>query len=239
MGPLKLFLSIWILSVSIFVVFGDTEFPCTWSYKNANFSLCRWQQTSNSQGMGYWEVYDESDYSSNNYTYQFNICGDVINTNNLNEMCINNTLRKEVNYPVGYCNNIINGTYDDIKKCKCIKINTNGTCIEEDISPITVQSAGYQMPREKSNEDCYRLHDGITPPTFSLIDDKDPSIGVSIKYIGGDWCPAFGVKWYIIFNLLFCDISEKCELIDRKIENLRLGFIVLIIMKMYLIERKE
>lgn len=180
MTQYRLFLIIWILSLSNYRVFSSKQWDCTWSYENANFSLCRWQQTSNSQGMGYWEVYDERDQDPfNNFTYQFNICGDVVNKNNLNEMCVNNTLRRINNQSIGYCNNII-----------------NGSCIGNEISAITENVAAYQMSRDKSdrNADCFRLHDGQSQPTFSLIDNQDPSIGVSIKYDGGDWCETYGVN---------------------------------------------
>ena len=69
------------------------------------------RQRSDPQGIGYWQVCDDRDDFSNNYTYQFNRCGVIINKNNLNEMCKNGAVRKNNAYPIGYCNDIsINGT---------------------------------------------------------------------------------------------------------------------------------
>jgi len=215
MAHFKLILITWIYTLVNCNVFGSKQWDCNWSYENANFSLCTWQQTADSQGKGYWEVYAPDDDWSNNYTYQFNICGDVVNQNNLNEMCTNNTLRKSINIPVGYCNGIVNGTYNT-KECKCIK-SVNGTCVEEDISAITANVAAYQMPRQKSKDDCYRLHDGITPPIFSLLDDKDPSIGVSIKYVGGDWCPDPGKNREFVINFYCADNYENVPDIEETI----------------------
>lgn len=197
---------IWILFTLTITVLG-TDYNCTWETGSASFDLCEWRQKSDSQYKGYWEVYDERDSGDNNYTYLFNICADVFNTKDLNELCINNTLRSVNDLPTGYCDKIINGSYDGINECECNNSSLDATKCKynpksQSITSI-LHSAAYQIPRRKSDADkhCYRLHDGITPPTFSLIDDSDPTIGVSIKYIGGDWCEGYGVclLCYVIY----------------------------------------
>ena len=170
----------------------STEYDCTWSHGNASFDLCPWKKTVNTQGdLGYWEVYDDRDSYADNYTYKFNICADIVNTNQLNNLCTNNTARQAQSppLPIGYCSDIVNGT----NECKCLQTSANHTCLKEAIKPIDIDTAAYQMPRRKSWKDCYRLHNGITPPKFALIDSDDPTVGVSLKYGNGDWCPAFGV----------------------------------------------
>eukprot|EP01083_Nonionella_stella_P258004 882465_1 len=76
------------------------------------------------------------------------------------------------------------------------------------------------MPRKQSSNYCYRLHDGITPPIFSLINNNDPTVGVSIKYIGGDWCPEYGKNREFIINFNCEDNYEKIGPdIDEKISE--------------------
>ena len=171
---------------------GGTEYNCTWSLGNSSFDLCEWQLDQHSQGSGSWEVYDERDSFSNNFTYHFNVCADVVYTDNLNDLCTDQILRQQNSLPIGYCSEIVNGT------CKCINGSSSATtdCNDlnhQSIEPIYTNTAAYQMPRTKSDDGCYRLHDGQTPPEFALVDPLDPTAGVTLKYINGDWCPSFGV----------------------------------------------
>ena len=57
--------------------------------------------------------------------------------------------------------------------------------------------AGYQIDI-RDDFLCFRLHDGMTSPEWSLIETTnsklDPDIGVQIKYKNGDFCDRFGVK---------------------------------------------
>eukprot|EP01084_Bolivina_argentea_P188065 323835_1 len=192
-----------ILSLLLTLILSMTSkhyYDCIWTHENATFDLCAWRKTRESQGDGYWEVYDDRDTDvDSNYTYLFNVCGDVINTNRLNALCTNQTLRQTNHLPAGYCTDILN-TSD----CKCINASATDPplCYEQAIAPINIRTAAYQMPRQKSQSGCYRLHDGVTPPQFSLIDEDDPTQGVSIKYTGGDWCPASSKNREFIINFI-------------------------------------
>lgn len=172
----------------------SNEYNCTWNHGNATFDLCAWQLDRESQGSGSWEVYDERDSYSNNFTYHFNVCADVVSTDTLNDLCTDQVLRQQNHLPLGYCSNIIDG------KCQCINSTANSedstncdNINDQSIEPIYSNTAAYQMPRSKSDDGCYRLHDGQTPPEFALMDPLDPTVGVTLKYTNGDWCAVFGV----------------------------------------------
>lgn len=61
--------------------------------------------------------------------------------------------------------------------------------------------AAYQLNFDDNR--CFRLHNGITDPQWSLIDEHEPATGVQITYLNGDWCDAGQVMWFLFFNLYF------------------------------------
>ena len=62
-------------------------------------------------------------------------------------------------------------------------------------------AAGYQSFVER--ESCYRMHDGVTAPTWALVDASDPTKGVTLTYTNGDWCDAGGVESFVFLSLIF------------------------------------
>ena len=130
----------------------------------------------------------------------FNVCDDV-EVNPPDALCWNNTLRDANGFPTGFCpESMVNAS--------------NGECIDyEDISGHT---AAYQMRRGRVHDECFRLHDGQTAPTFSYIEASDPSIGVKLTYANGDWCEAAGTNREFASEL-YC--NELDENLPDKIEE--------------------
>lgn len=159
-------------------VFAD-NYPCRWETRNATFDLCRLQLTSDGyETENYYEVFDNSSSQLYNFTYIFNVCNDV-ESKPPDESCYNDTLRQKQSLPLGYCpESEVNDTNEE-----CLSIEEPGDMV-----------AAYQIKRgTAANGDineCYRLHDGVEDAVFSYLDPTDPSTGVKITYIHGDWCEA-------------------------------------------------
>jgi len=87
-----------------------------------------------------------------------------------NGVCTNASKRSSHNLPRGYCDSTF-----------------NFTCIGH-IVQINATTAAYQIKNHETFENCYRLHDGVTPPKWSLYKSDDPVSGVVLTYMNGDWC---------------------------------------------------
>ena len=187
---------------------ASPTFDCRWKTENATYDLCHLQLSTTTEeldGKTFYEVYDDRGSFFFNFTYIFNVANNI-ESRPPDDICWNNTLRKAKYLPTGYClaSNII---------------ETDGECLE--FTDISSNTAAYQvhrgMNREETIHDCFRLHDGETPPIWSHIDPKDPSIGVKLTYTNGDWCDAaeknreFSLEFYC---------SERVENIPDKKEEI-------------------
>jgi len=159
-----------------------------------------------------YQVYDlRSTSNVTGYVYDFNICGNLArNPSRLaypRHICTNTTLREKYGLPTGYCKNVY-----------------NFTCINNEIVPIIDTTAAYQIQNvqnAQSYQRCYRLHDGVTNPTWSLYQSDDAVAGVVLTYTNGDWCDVKGKGRNREFRIAFiCDnnyynVFDKEEVIEE------------------------
>ena len=148
---------------------------CRWPSGNGTFDLCDWNINPRNEIfriLKCWEVWDSrnDDGDARNFTYIFNV-GNNIRKKPNNKRCWDETT-------TGYCPNI---------PCNFTK----------ELIPTDVIGAAYQIRRgsddiydDDGNNSlpCHRLHDGITNAEYSFIDPKDPTVGIQLRYINGDYC---------------------------------------------------
>merc|ERR1719295_1335644 len=176
----------------------SAHYDCKWETDNATYDLCSLRLDGGE--LAYYEVFDGSSDPNFNFTYVFNMCDDI-EGNPPDTLCYNNTLRSEQGFPTGYC------AEENIN-------STNGECL--DLTDITAHTAAYQMRRGHIHDECFRLHDGSTAPTFNYIEPSDPSIGVTLTYTNGDWCEVAGHNREFTIEL-FC--NELDENLPDKVEE--------------------
>lgn len=136
---------------------------CKWSSTGTTYDL----NALKNAARGY-EVKDVRQESySNNFTYIFNICGDIEEPP---------PTRRADGYPGNACNT----TYDD---CPYGGWSCPGTPRGEEYGP----SPAFQV---FNNDDlCHRLGNSYTNVQWGLYDAQNPSRGVFLEYQGGDRCP--------------------------------------------------
>jgi len=137
--------------------------------------------------------------ANHQYHYIFNICGDILNFNQLNVMD-NDNLGRWTNYTVGQkCRHDSNVMADHAwDGCP---LDSNG---EEKCDMYLGPAFQYQMSDENQETKCYRLgrtqtksdgslacgSDGLREDCMQwhLLDKNDPTAGVILEYNGGDYC---------------------------------------------------
>lgn len=180
-------------------------YDCAWQYKsNVSYNLCNLKLTNDSQLSNY-EVFDKRSTSNvSMYQYDFNICDDVISDPGTfsipPNVCTNYSLRASRNLPLGYCAEVV-----------------NYTCKNDKIIPINTTTAAYQVQNAQSTfQRCFRLHNGVTPPTFSLYKEDDPSAGVVLTYTNGDWCTMNGKGRNREFRIAFICENNYYNAFDKE-----------------------
>lgn len=194
MGPLRN--SVLLSTVILCALADDAEFACkkkvTGSgvlsvFLEGTYDLCEFVVTSESKD-GWYEVVDNrtvgnvENGDAQNYTFYFNVAANIAKPtpdpecDNYNE-----TFRRIHGLEQGYCSQITSSGLP------------NATCPIEKITPITSRTAAYQAKKGRTDTDkCWRLHDGVTEPIWSFIDESDPALGLQLTYTNGDWCAAYG-----------------------------------------------
>jgi hypothetical protein len=99
------------------------------------------------------------DAKRSNYSYVFNICDQLARTPG-------------------------SGSHGEGQKC----LSTQGTPPKQGESPQTGRATAFQVSNWE--DECHRLGSKAdnTNMQFSLYDEEDPSLGIKIKYTGGDSC---------------------------------------------------
>jgi len=155
------------------------SYNCSWHYgTNVSYNLCNLQLSNLSQFGSYTVDDKRSTANVSQFFYEFNICDNVADDPEYltvpTSICTNLTIRNIHGLPLGYCNSVVNYTCKDYPSS---------------IVNITKPTAAYQIKNSATFESCYRLHNGITEPTWSLYQSDDPVKGVVLTYTNGDWCP--------------------------------------------------
>mmetsp|Transcript_1758 Transcript_1758/g.1484 ORF Transcript_1758/g.1484 Transcript_1758/m.1484 type:complete len:359 (+) Transcript_1758:25-1101(+) len=168
---------------------ADTQFDCKVTLNHTKgkvplvgtYDLCDFALDGTP---GYYAAYDPRDKGnyenvddSTNYTYYFNIAANVA-SQVPDEVC------DDYDNPtgMGYCKDITSeGMY-------------NATCLSKNLVPIRTWTAAYQARGAAGDREaaCWRLHDGVTPPIWTFLDDTDPALGIQALYTNGDWCAGGG-----------------------------------------------
>lgn len=124
-------------------------------------------------------------------------------TNQLpDNICTNLTLRSSHLLPLGYCSKIV-----------------NYTCAAGNIVNITETVAAYQLQNHRTGntyERCYRLHDGVTAPNWTLYDSTDATAGVVLTYYNGDWCFTKGRGRNREFRIAFICDNNYANIFDKE-----------------------
>ena len=156
---------------------ADAQFPCEITLNStrneihltATYNLCGYTLSENGQ-LSYYVVHWETPYDAANHTFYFNVAANVMSS------------------PPGSCDDYTDGLHPGY--CKDIRWEglPNVTCDNNDLVPIINLVAAYQ----DTSYLCWRLHDGITQPIWTYLDESNPALGIQLTYINGDWCAEYG-----------------------------------------------
>eukprot|EP01083_Nonionella_stella_P049726 132444_1 len=142
---------------------------CVVTLKNATFNLLplHLNPRHNNQ-FKYYSVHDERSKSDldDDYKYAFNVCGPVLEI------------------PDGCVGEDAPGMY-----CEDNNLSENGTC-NVPLTHVNGSVFAYQMKVDKDGkvDRCWHLSDSVGGPgVWSLVNDDNPSLGVTVSYLDGDY----------------------------------------------------
>lgn len=73
----------------------------------------------------------------------------------------------------------------------------------------THPSANIHKNTDRDHKPCWRLHDGVTEPVWSVYDETDPARGVVITYSNGDYASGCGANRDFEIRFLCTDNIEN------------------------------
>ena len=96
-----------VLCLFIGIILGN-EYNCIWNSGKGTFDITGARYDVTSQAKYYMVIDNGTNSVDRNYTYYFNICGDMFDESwfNKHPYCVNNTLRNIDNWQNGYCSNL-------------------------------------------------------------------------------------------------------------------------------------
>lgn len=131
--------------------------------------------------------------------YLFNLCGNITEIPNVST-CYNSTARNVtgLSRESGYC-----------------PTNISDNACSESLTDIQAPVAAYEIV---NGSICYRLHDGVTSPVYSVINTDNPVLGFYMRYIQGDFCPSGNTNRDFTMTYL-CDNTNKIVQEINVVEN--------------------